>query len=98
MVRYVLTANTSHSSGDLKFVHRRRWFGYGRSQKKNQPRPRWISGYMPAHMTAITVIASAARLKLERYLERNRNNTAEISVPECAIPTQKTKLMMSNAQ
>src|SRR6186713_626318 len=57
-----------------------------------------MSGYMPAHITAITVIASAARLKLERYLERNRNNTAEISVPECAIPTQKTKLMMSNAQ
>ena len=29
MVMYVFTANTSQSSGLLKFTHRPRWFGYG---------------------------------------------------------------------
>ena len=31
-VRYVLTANTSHSSGERMLVHSCRWFGYGNSQ------------------------------------------------------------------
>lgn len=33
MVRYVEMAKTSQTSGDLKFGHRRRQFGYGISQK-----------------------------------------------------------------
>jgi len=31
-VKYVETANTSHSSGDLKFTQSCRWLGYGKSQ------------------------------------------------------------------
>ena len=45
-------------------------------------------------MTAKTVMASAARLKLLRKRARNRNRMAEISVPEWAMPTQKTKSVM----
>ncbi len=93
-MKYVLTANTSHMSGDLKFTQRSRWFGYGRSQKKYQARPRWISGKSPAVITANTVMASAERLNALRNFARNRKRTAEMSVPECAIPTQKTKFTM----
>jgi hypothetical protein len=32
MVRYVFTANTSHSSGERTLVQMPRWFGYGNSQ------------------------------------------------------------------
>jgi hypothetical protein len=31
-VRYVVMAQTSHRSGDLKLGQRNRWFGYGSSQ------------------------------------------------------------------
>ena len=58
----------------------------------------WMTGKMPAHMTANSVIASAARLTAVRQRWRNRKSTAEISVPAWPIPTQKTKLVMSNAQ
>jgi len=56
-----VTAKTSQTSGDLKFGHRKREFGYGISQYACQTRPTWISGKRPAVMTAKTVIASAAR-------------------------------------
>ena len=49
-------------------------------------------------MTAKIVIASAERLMPVRQFWRNRNRMAEISVPAWPIPTQKTKLVMSNAQ
>jgi len=45
-------------------------------------------------MTAKIVIASAERLNLLLNLARKRKSTAEIRVPECAIPTQKTKSVM----
>ena len=51
-------------------------------------------GNSAAVTTANTVIASAARATAVRHLARNRNRIAEISVPECAMPTQKTKLVM----
>ena len=54
----------------------------------------WMIGKSPAVHTAKTVIASDARATAVRHLARNRYSTAEISVPECAIPTQKTKSVM----
>ena len=53
---------------------------------------------MPAHATAKIVIASANRLMLVRHFCRNRNRMAEISVPACPIPIQKTKFTMGQAQ
>ena len=47
------------------------------------------------HMTAKMVIASANRLMPVRHFCRKRNRIAEINVPACPIPTQKTKLVMS---
>jgi len=57
-----------------------------------------MSGNRPAVITAITVMASAERLKLQRNLARNRNSTAEMRVPEWAMPTQKTKSVMYTPQ
>ena len=51
-----------------------------------------------AHMTAKIVIASAARLIDVRHFWRNRKRIAEISVPAWPMPTQNTKLVMSQAQ
>ncbi len=42
-------------------------------------------------MTAKSVIASANRLIEVRQRCRNKNKIAEISVPACPMPTQKTK-------
>ena len=39
MVRYVEIANTSQTSGDRKFGHRNRSFGYGISQYTIHMRP-----------------------------------------------------------
>ncbi len=47
---------------------------------------------------AITVIASADREMAVRHRERTRKRMAEISVPEWAIPIQKTKLPMYTPQ
>ena len=58
----------------------------------------WISGKIPAHITAKIVMASAERLTDVRHFCRNRNRTAEISVPAWPMPTQNTKFVMSNAQ
>ena len=58
----------------------------------------WIKGNRPAHITANSVIASAARFTEVRHCCRSRNRMAEISVPAWPMPIQKTKLVMSKAQ
>ena len=58
----------------------------------------WIRGNSPAVITANTVITSATRYTAVRQPDRNRNRIAEMSVPECAIPTQNTKQVMNTAQ
>ncbi len=63
-----------------------------------QTRPTWIEGKSRAHMTAKIVIASANRLMDVRHFWRNRKRIAEIRVPAWPIPTQNTKLVMSQAQ
>jgi len=45
-------------------------------------------------MTAKTVIASVARYTAVRQGERNKNRIAEIRVPACPMPIQKTKVVM----
>ena len=67
-------------------------------QNATQGRPMWISGNIPAHITAKIVIASAERLIEVRHFWRNSSRIAEISVPAWPMPIQKTKLVMSNAQ
>src|SRR4051794_38246488 len=63
IVKYVLMAKKSQTSGERKLIHRGpRVFGYGNTQNASHGRPMWISGNRPAHMTANSVIASAARL------------------------------------
>ena len=57
----------------------------------------WISGKSPAVMTAKMVMASAERLMAVRHRWRKRCRIAEISVPACPMPIQKTKLVMSTA-
>ena len=49
-------------------------------------------------MTAKMVMASAERLMELRHCWRNSSRMAEISVPAWPMPTQNTKLVMSNAQ
>src|SRR6266513_1160818 len=51
-----------------------------------------------AEITAKSVIASAERLIEVRHFWRSKYRIAEISVPACPIPIQKTKLVMSHAQ
>ena len=58
----------------------------------------WMMGKRPAHITAKSVIASAARFTDVRQCCRNRNRIAEMSVPAWPMPIQKTKFVMSNAQ
>src|SRR4029079_8853551 len=100
IVKYVLIANTSQTSGERKFTHSGpRWFGkYGKMKNASHGRPMWISGNRPAHITAKIVIASADRLIDVRHFCRNSRRIAEISVPAWPMPIQKTKLVMSNAQ
>jgi hypothetical protein len=75
-------ANTSHSSGELKFTHSGpRVLGYGKMKKPSHRRPMWMSGNCPAHMTAKMVMASAARFTPVRQRCRNNKRMAEISVP-----------------
>ena len=45
-------------------------------------------------MTAKTVIASEIRKIVVRQRARSRNKMALIAVPEWAMPTQKTKVVM----
>jgi hypothetical protein len=88
----VETANTSHSSGDLKFCQIALALGTGARNQANQTRPTWKAGKMPAHITAKIVIASAARLIEVRQFWRVRKRIAEIRVPAWPIPIQNTKL------
>ena len=57
----------------------------------------WMMGKVPAHMTAKSVMASAARLMEVRQRWRKRKRMAEISVPAWPMPTQNTKFVMSKA-
>jgi hypothetical protein len=52
-----------------------------------------MRGNSPAIMTAKMVIASELLEMVVLQDARKRNRMAEISVPECAIPTQKTKFV-----
>ena len=89
------TAKTSHNSGLRKLGHSSIWLGIGNIQYANQARPTWMPGNNPAQMTAKIVIASAARLMEVRHFCLNRNRIAEMSVPACPIPIQKTKFTMA---
>src|SRR5438309_1991675 len=76
--KYVEIAKQSHASGERKLIHRGpRVLGYGNSQYANQGRPVWITGKMPAHITANSVIASAERFTEVRHFWRNRKRIAE---------------------
>ena len=92
------TAKASQTNGLRKFGHIAIWFGMGAIQYRTHTRPTWIAGNRPAHMTAKIVMASAKRLMLVRHFCRNRNRIAEISVPACPIPIQKTKLTIAKPQ
>src|SRR5688572_26552435 len=94
----MLTAKTSQRRGLLKLGHIPIWFGRGNIQYATQTRPTWMPGKVSAHMTAKMVIASAERLIEVRHVWRKRKRMAEISVPACPMPTQNTKLVMSQAQ
>ena len=95
MVAYVETANTSHSSGDRNCGHTVMVYGSGSIQYPSHGRPVWMSGNMPAQITAKMVMASAKRLMefLQPCLKSSR--IAEISVPAWPIPIHQTKLMMA---
>ena len=96
-VKYVDTANTSQSSGERKFGQMAYWLGTGARNHAIHTRPTCRPGYNPAHITAKSVIASAARLTAVRHFWRVRNKMAEISVPAWPMPIQNTKLVMSHA-
>src|SRR5262249_16213339 len=97
-VKYVETANTSHISALRKFCQIAQLLGIGAKYNAIQNRPTWMAGKMAAQMTAKNVIASAERLMEVRHFCRSKNKMAEMSVPACPIPIQKTKLVMSQAQ
>src|SRR5580704_15279410 len=94
-VKYVETANTSHINGERNCGQMPCPLGIGKSHQPNQIRPMWMSGKMPAHMTAKIVMASAARLIDVRHFCRSKNRIAEISVPAWPIPIHHTKLTMA---
>src|SRR5512143_1481425 len=99
IVKYVPIANMSHTSGERKLIQSGpRVLGYGSTQNASHGRPMWMMGKIPAQITAKIVIASADRLTEVRHFWRKRNRMAEMSVPACPMPIQKTKLVMSNAQ
>ncbi len=95
---YVETANTSQMSGLRNCGHTPIVFGYGNSQYASHGRPTWMSGKMPAHATAKSVIASANRLIDVRHCCRKRSRIAEISVPAWPIPIHHTKLTIAKPQ
>jgi hypothetical protein len=80
-VKYVETANTSQSNGDLKFCQIAFAFGIGARYHAIHTRPTWKAGKIPAQITAKIVIASAARLIDVRQFCRVRKRIAEIRVP-----------------
>src|SRR3954466_7047908 len=79
VMKYVLTANTSHISGLLNCGQIPFVLGYGKSQyTANQGRPVCRMGKGPACMTANSVIASANRLMLVRHFCWKRRRMALI--------------------
>src|SRR5215216_3862665 len=56
-----------------------------------------MPGKIAAQITANNVIASAERLMEVRHFWRSKYKIAEISVPACPIPIQKTKFVISHA-
>src|ERR1700747_3862762 len=97
-VKYVETAKTSHISGLRKFCQIAQLLGTGARYQAIQNRPTWMPGKIAAQITAKSVIASGERLIEVRHFWRSKNKMAEISVPACPIPIQKTKFVMSHAQ
>ena len=74
-------------------------FGYGNSQyAASHGRPMWMSGKMPAHMTAKSVMPSAKRLIDVRQSWLSSSRIAEISVPAWPMPIHQTKLMIAKPQ
>ena len=69
--------------------------GSGNSHHANHTRPMWITGKIPAHITAKMVMASAARLIEVRQRWRSRNRIAEMSVPAWPMPIHQTKLIIA---
>src|SRR5262249_30475556 len=72
--------------------------GIGARYHAIQNRPTWMPGKIAAQITANSVIASAERLIEVRHFWRSKNKIAEISVPACPIPIQKTKFVIPHAQ
>ena len=72
--------------------------GRGTMNQAIQTRPMWIITYSPAQATAKSVMASAARFRLDRHFWRNRKRIAEIKVPAWPMPTQKTNVPMGSPQ
>ena len=64
IVKYVLTANTSHSNGDRNCGQIEFEFGSGNSHQPYHTRPMWISGNNPAQITAMT----AARDRMDAVI------------------------------
>src|SRR5437773_3948910 len=81
-----------------KFCQMPQLFGIGAKYHAIQNRPTWTPGKIAAQMTAKSVIASAERLIDVRHFCRSKNKMAEMRVPACPIPIQKTKFVMSQAQ
>src|SRR5689334_5124915 len=98
MVKYVETANTSHTKGLRNCGQIDIVFGYGNNQYASHGRPVCRTGNMPAHMTANKVIASAKRLMELRHVCFNSNKIAEMKVPAWPIPIHQTKLTMAKPQ
>ena len=67
-VKYVLTANTSQTRGELKLTHNEpNSFGNGSGQYANHGRPMCDTINVAAQTTAKMVIASAERLMDKRH-------------------------------
>src|SRR3974390_571535 len=78
IVKYVETANTSHTSGLRNCGQMAIELGYGNSQKASHGRPMWNTGNNPALATANSVMASAKRLIELRQDWRKSSRIAEI--------------------
>ena len=80
--KYVEIANTSQTSGELKFTHNEpNWFGSGNGQYATHGRPMCAIMNEAAQITAKIVIASAERLMEFLQFWRNKSKIAEIKVP-----------------
>ena len=94
----MLTAKTSHSSGERKLGQTWLYQGMGKRNQAIHWRPMWMPGKSPAQMTAKMVMASAERFTAVRHFCLKMQRMALMSVPAWPMPIQKTKLVMSHAQ